>query len=88
MKHDLLTSAQRRKLADNNRKIQEIRELVGATVQIGPKEELLKGKQGELIGWRFNKNAEIEYAIRLFADDQCLLISEKEFHEKGYTFIG
>ena len=84
MKQTLMTSAQRSKLAENNRKIQVIRGLIGCTVQIGQKET---SHQGELIGWRFNQNAEIEYVIRFFADDRCLLISEEDFQKKGYTFI-
>ena len=88
MEQTLLTSEQRRKLASNNRKIQQIRQLIGVTVQIGPQEKSYKGEQGELIGWRFNNKAELEYVIRLFANDQCIFISEEKFKEKGYTFIG
>ena len=88
MKQTLLTSAQRQKLAANNRKIQLIRELIDTTVEIGPGESLHKGEKGELIGWRFNKNAELEYVIRLHSNDQCILITEEDFKEKGYVFIG
>ena len=82
MEQTLLTSAQRRKLAENNRKIQLVRELIGTKVQVN------NGEMGELIGWRFNSDAEFEYVIRLWADDRCELISEKDFQERGYVFIG
>ena len=87
MEQTLLTSSQRQKLAENNRKIQVIRSLIGTKVQVGSKETSNPGEEGELIAWRFNQNAELEYAIRLFANDQCILISEEEFQKKGYVFI-
>ena len=87
MKQTLLTSEQRRKLASNNRKIQQIRELIDTTVEIGPGEPLYKGEKAELIGWRFNRQCELEYVIRLYSNDQCILITEEEFKKKGYVFI-
>ena len=88
MRQTLLTSEQRRKLAQNNRKIQQIRELIGTTIEVGPGETSHKGEKGELIGWRFNHKGEIEYVIRLYSNDNCILITEENFQKKGYAFFG
>lgn len=88
MRQTLLTSEQRRKLASNNRKVQQIRELIGTTIEVGPGETSHNGEKAELIGWRFNSKAEIEYVIRYYSNDQCILITEEDFQKKGYVFIG
>ena len=46
------------------------------------------GEKGELIGWRFNHKGEIEYVIRLYSNDNCILITEENFQKKGYAFFG
>lgn len=88
MKQTLLTSEQRRKLASNNRKVQLVRELIGKTIKVGAGEKTYAGQKAELIGWRFNCKGEIEYVIRLYSNDNCILITEEEFKKKGYAFIG
>ncbi len=88
MKQDLMTSGQRRIAAENNRKVAEARQFIGTEVQIGKNEKLHAGEHGEIVGWRFNRDGVLEYAIILFSSDKCILISKEDFEKKGYKFIG
>ena len=83
----LFTSPQRKSIADNYRKIEQIREIIGLNVKVSPKANLKNIETGVIIGWRFNENEGVDYVIKLFENDQCVLISEED-SAKGYTFVG
>ena len=88
MEMTLLTSSQRKSIAKNYRDIEEIRELIGLTVEVAPRAKLNSGEKGTIIGWKFNEAGGVDYVIRLFRDDQCICVSLDEFQKQGYTFIG
>ena len=88
MEITLLTSSQRKQIANNNREIEQIRELIGFTVKVGPQAKRNKKEKGLLIGWSFNESGGVDYVIRLYKDDECICVSKEDFQQEGYTFIG
>ena len=87
-KQTLLTSSQRRSIAQDYRDIEEIRTLIGLTVEVGKEETHCTGERGQIIGWRFNENGGIDYVIRLYRTDECVCVSMENFTKRGYSFIG
>ncbi len=84
----LLTSSQRKSIAENYRAIEQIREFIGTVIEVPPSKNRSRRVRGELVGWKFNEAGGVDYVIRLFENDECVFVSEAEFAKEGYAFIG
>ena len=75
----LLTSSQRKSIAENYRKIEQIREFIGTIVEVPPIKSRSRRVRGELVGWKFNEEGGVDYVLRLFETDECIFVSQDDF---------